>query len=93
MEKLDKAITYFTNQKSRMNYAEYRAKGLSIGSGVTEAACKTLIKQRLCNSGMRWKNTGAQIVISLRAIARTKGRWSQFWEKINTQGLAGILAK
>lgn len=93
MEKLDKAITYFTNQMSRMNYSEYRAKSFPIGSGVTEAACKTLIKQRLCNSGMKWKNAGAQIVISLRAIARTNGRWPQFWEKINTQGLAGILTK
>lgn len=93
MEKLDKAITYFTNQMSRMNYAEYRAKNLPIGSGVTEAACKTLIKQRLCNSGMKWKNAGAQIVISLRSIARTKGRWPQFWERINTQGLAGIFMK
>lgn len=50
IEKLDKAITYFTNQLERMNYFEYRAKKLPIGSGVTEAACKTLIKQRLCNS-------------------------------------------
>jgi hypothetical protein len=93
LEKLDKAITYFTNQMKRMSYAEYRAKNFPIGSGVTEAACKTLIKQRLCNSGMKWKNRGAQIVISLRAIVRTKGRWTQFWEKINTQGLAGVLMK
>jgi hypothetical protein len=91
LEKLDKAITYFTNQMGRMNYAEYRDKNLPIGSGVTEAACKTLIKQRLCNSGMKWKHTGAQIVISLRAMARTDGRWPQFWDRINSQGLAGIL--
>ena len=90
-EKLSKAITYFTNQMKRMSYNNYIVKNLPIGSGVTEAACKTLIKQRLCNSGMKWKNTGAQIVISLRAMARTDLRWPQFWEKINTQGLAGIL--
>jgi|SRR5271166_344988 len=91
-ESLDKAITYFTNQLDRMNYKKYTDDKLPIGSGVTEAACKTLIKQRLCNSGMKWKNTGAQIVISLRAMARTDGRWSQFWDQINTQGLAGILS-
>lgn len=90
-DKLDKAITYFTNQLDRMNYKEYKEQNFPIGSGVTEAACKTLIKQRLCNSGMKWKNAGAQIVISLRAMGRTDGRWSQFWNKINTQGLAGIL--
>lgn len=37
-----------------MHYARYRAQGLPIGSGVTEAACKTLVKQRLCGSGMKW---------------------------------------
>lgn len=58
LEKLDKAITHFTNQMSRMNDADYRKRHLPIGSGVTEAACKTLIKQRLCNSGMKWKHQG-----------------------------------
>jgi hypothetical protein len=91
-EKLDKAITYFTNQLDRMNYSDYRFKNLPIGSGVTEAACKTLIKQRLCNSGMKWVQSGAQIVISLRAIAQTNGRWNQFWRKINEQGLTAILS-
>jgi hypothetical protein len=91
LEKLDKAITYFTNQMSRMNYADYRERHLPIGSGVTEAACKTLIKQRLCNSGMKWKHTGAQMLISLRAMYQTDGRWLQFWDRINTQGVAGVL--
>lgn len=90
-EGLDKAITYFTNQLDRMNYKKWQEEYLPIGSGVTEAACKTLIKQRLCNSGMKWKNTGAQVVISLRAMARTDGRWAQFWDRLNTQGLTGVL--
>lgn len=90
-EKLDKAITYFTNQQSRMNYRKYRDQNLPIGSGVTEAACKTLIKQRLCNSGMKWKHDGAQMVISLRAMHQTDGRWNQFWDRIDAQGLAGVL--
>ena len=37
-----------------MNYAVFAAMSLPIGSGVTEAACKTLVKQRLCGSGMQW---------------------------------------
>lgn len=89
-EKLDKAITYFTNQLSRMNYKDYQEKKFPIGSGVTEAACKTLIKERLCRSGMRWKTKGASIVISLRALTKTTGRWEQFWAHINSQGLGGI---
>lgn len=88
--KIVAAITYFTNQLSRMNYHEYIAKNLVIGSGVTEAACKILIKQRLCRSGMRWKNKGAGIVLALRTLVKTTDRWSQFWDKIDKNGLMGV---
>jgi hypothetical protein len=85
---LEQAITYFRNHKHQMHYARYRAQGLPIGSGVTEAACKTLVKQRLCCSGMRWVEHGARIVLSLRALMLTKERWQQFWAKINQYGFA-----
>ncbi len=88
--KLESAITYFENQQHRMSYVEYRNKQFPIGSGVTEAACKTLIKQRLCRSGMKWKDRGARIVIGLRALIQTTDRWSQFWEKINQNGISGL---
>lgn len=89
-EQLSKAITYFTNQLSRMNYAEYIAKGYPIGSGVTEAACKTLVKQRLCRSAMQWKDQGAKVVLALRALVQTSGRWQQFWNKINLCGISDL---
>ena len=89
-KKLSAAITYFSNQLSRMNYTAYTAKNLPIGSGVTEAACKTLIKQRLCLSGMRWKNRGASIVLALRALVKTTDRWEQFWNKISSNGIIGV---
>lgn len=86
-EPLNKALTYFTNQRARMDYAGCRAHHLPIGSGVTEAACKVLVKQRLCASGMRWKEKGAQVVLSLRALSESTGRWTQFWDKINQFGV------
>jgi hypothetical protein len=70
-----------------MRYARYRENGMPIGSGVTEAACKTLVKQRLCCSGMRWAPEGAQIILNLRALVLTKSRWEQFWQKINQYGV------
>lgn len=85
-EKLDSAITYLTNQGKRMDYSTYRSKQLPIGSGVTEAACKTVIKQRLCRSGMRWKDRGASIVLALKCLLQSK-RWEQFWDKINQFGM------
>ena len=80
------AWTYFNNHRHQMNYPGFLAENLPIGSGVTEAACKTLVKQRLCASGMRWKNKGAKIILSLRALTQTAGRWAQFWQKIDQFG-------
>ena len=80
------AWTYFNNHRHRMDYPGCLADNLPIGSGVTEAACKTLVKQRLCASGMRWKNKGAKIILRLRSLVHTTGRWAQFWEKVDRFG-------
>ena len=85
-EDLQAALTYFKNHRQMMGYAEHMEKNLPIGSGVTEAACKTLVKQRLCGSGMRWKDKGAKVILSLRALVQSKGRWQQFWDKIDQYG-------
>ena len=85
-DNLNAAVTYFHNHRHQMNYALYRDNHYPIGSGVTEAACKTVIKQRLCCSGMRWKETGAAVVLSLRTLVLTPTRWSQFWNKLNQYG-------
>lgn len=87
LEKLNKAISYFTSQKSRMNYYALVAQALPIGSGVTEAACKMIVKQRLCQSGMKWNKKGASIILSLRTLERSS-RWEQFWGKISQYGVA-----
>src|SRR3954463_14351144 len=75
------AVTYFSNQSKagRMDYPPLVESHTPIGSGVTEAACKVLVKQRLCGSGMKWKGPGAAAVLSLRCLTYTTGRWSQFW--------------
>ena len=85
-EGLSAALTYCKNHRHMMDYATHLEQKLPIGSGVTEAACKTLVKQRLCGSGMRWKNTGAKVVLSLRALVQSHGRWQQFWDKIDQFG-------
>lgn len=89
-EEVTRAITYFQNQnqKGRMNYSDYVTASMPIGSGVTEAACKLIIKQRLCGSGMKWKDEGAAAVLSLRSLSYTPNRWEQFWKKIDRYGFA-----
>lgn len=85
-EGLEDAITYFENHKHQMLYAEALENNLPIGSGVTEAGCKVIIKARLCAAGMKWKEWGASIVLSLRTLSYSTGRWEQFWAKINQYG-------
>ena len=80
------AITYLQNQKVRMNYAYSVERNWPIGSGVTEAAGKTLIKHRLCKSGSRWKDDGALAVLSIRALRLTPGRWQEFWRNVDRYG-------
>ncbi len=70
-----------------MDYASLVAQDLPIGSGVTEAACKIIVKQRLCQSGMKWRQKGASIILSLRTLERSN-RWEQFWGKVSQYGVA-----
>lgn len=87
-EDVQAAITYVANQSGagRMDYASRVAVNEPIGSGVTEAACKVIVKQRLCGSGMKWTEEGAAVVLSLRALSYTPERWDQFWSKVDRWG-------
>ena len=69
---------YFRHNQQRMDYAGYRARGLPIGSGPVEAACKTIVTQRLKRSGMRWTRTGGQQILNLRVPLQSH-RWQVFW--------------
>lgn len=80
------AITYFTNNLEKMQYAKYQKQGYSIGSGITEAACKVVAKQRLSSSGMRWTKPTVQHMLLMRGLICTKQRWNQFWSKIDENG-------
>ena len=85
-EELQQAITYFRNHQAQMKYAERVKAKLPIGSGVTEAACKTIVKMRLCRGGAKWTEEGAAIVLSLRTLIYTEDRWQQFWTKVDRYG-------
>jgi hypothetical protein len=78
-----KAYEYMRKRTKWMRYHDYKRVGIPLGSGVTEAACKTLVAQRLKLSGMRWKKPGAQVILDLRAELL-----SGTWEAANRQILA-----
>ena len=71
-------LAYFRKHRRRMRYAELKAKGFMIGSGVVEAACKTLVAQRLKQSGMRWSTGGAQAILTPRGWDQSE-RFDEAW--------------
>jgi len=73
-------IAYFESNTDYMRYAEYQARGLFIGSGVVEAGCKTVIGQRLKQSGMFWGVPGAQSVMDIRCLLENC-HFGPFWEQ------------
>jgi len=81
-EALARERTFFLRNKDKMRYAEFRSRGLPIGSGPVEAACKSIVKQRLCRSGMRWSIGGGQHILDLRTPIKS-GRWDTFWKTLN----------
>ena len=81
---LQTELTYFLNQRPRMDYATYLKQGLPIASGVIEATCKTLVTQRMKCSGMRWGMPGGQAILTLRSVIQSD-RWQLAWPLIQAQ--------
>jgi hypothetical protein len=69
-----KAYRYLRRRTKWMRYSEYKKRHIPLGSGITEAACKTVYTQRLKLSGMRWTNEGAQHILTLRTVLLS-GTW------------------
>jgi hypothetical protein len=83
-EQVDTALDYFTKNAQRMRYALFRDLGMFIGSGAVEAACKTLVGQRLKLSGMRWNIPGATGILTLRCH-HASNRFDHIWPQPNNQ--------
>lgn len=73
-------IGYFRSNRHRTDYPRYLAHGWQIGSGVIEAACKTVVGQRLKESGMRWRPSGTTALCQLRALYKSQPEaWTHYW--------------
>lgn len=76
-----KAYQYIRRRTKLMQYHDYKRLNLPIGSGVTEAACKTIVTQRLKLSGMRWMKQGAQTILNLRVVLLS-GIWQPSYRRL-----------
>jgi hypothetical protein len=74
----DSLIGYITQRHDMIRYPEFLAKGWQIGSGPTEATCKTLTA-RVKGSGMRWNPVNAEALMAIEAL-RQSGNWKQYWQ-------------
>jgi len=72
---VQEAITYYTHHQQRMCYADYRARGLQIGSGTMESGCKQIATARLKQAGMIWSLAGVRAVAAVRTWLRSD-RWA-----------------
>ena len=80
-KKLLRELKYFRRHRHRMRYADVAEQKLPIGSGVVEAACKTLVTQRMKGAGMRWRHQGGQAILTWRALLQSQ-RFAPAWELV-----------
>jgi hypothetical protein len=73
------AYHYLRKRMRFLEYDQFRRSHLPIGSGVTEAACKTVFTQRMKQSGMTWKPDTGQWIANLRVI-HLSGVWIEVYQ-------------
>jgi len=73
LEAINALVGYYRNNASRMNYPEYRQRGLPIGSGQVESAHRYTLQRRMKLSGQHWSDLHGQRMVALRALYKTTG--------------------
>lgn len=79
---IDALLGYIAPRRDMIQYPRFRERGWQIGSGPTEAACKTL-PARLKRSGMRWDPAHAEALAQLTALHQNH-QWQTHWQLQHT---------
>jgi hypothetical protein len=79
---LEKELKFFRSMRDGMQYQAFREEKMPIGSGLVEAACKTLVSERLKQSGMRWTLRGGQGILTLRSLVQSE-RFESGWRLLS----------
>jgi hypothetical protein len=79
LKEFERACAYIRKRTKFMQYDLYKAAHIPLGSGITEAACKTVFTQRLKLSGMRWTDEGAKRILILRTTLLSK-HWDDSYD-------------
>ncbi len=86
---IEQELKYFRNNRHRMSYATLTARNLPIGSGVIEAACKTLATTRMKRSGQRWRHQGGQAILTLRGWQQS-GDFDRAWDLLHKHRVGSV---
>ena len=70
-------IRYYEANRDRMRYDLYRKRGLPVGSGFVESACKRIVGSRLKGAGRHWSKAGANAVLAVKCCFENN-RWPDF---------------
>jgi hypothetical protein len=73
----DSLLHYVSERKAMMHYDWALAHGWQIGSGPTEAMCKTTTS-RVKRSGMRWDLANAEKIMALEALEQSR-QFDDYW--------------
>ncbi len=80
----DQTLAYLDARLEQVRYADFQARGLPIGSGAVESACKLVVEARLKGSGMHWERANVNPMVALRTVA-CADRWAEAWPQIQQQ--------
>ena len=76
-EDVRQCADYVERNRERMQYADFRAQGLTVGSGVVEAGCKHRYPAQACRDALDRRGANAIIL----RCCYLSGRFEDFWER------------
>jgi len=69
-------LSYLAKRREQIQYAQFRAHGYPIGSGMIESANKLVVEARLKGSGMHWARHHVNPMLALRNVT-CADRWDE----------------
>ena len=77
LEAVAACIRTYGTSRDRMRCDLCRKRGLPVGAGVVESACKQIVGSRFKGAGRRWSKAGADALLAVKCRFRNN-RWPDF---------------
>lgn len=77
---LEREISYFENNRARLDYVDGKRRGEPVGSGAMESTCRQY-QARFKRTGQFWTQTGDEALLCLETFWRN-GRWRHLFPHV-----------